>query len=91
MNVYTRSGWVERVDHLHESDICCDCDQPATVITNAGPRQCGDGDTIYWAQCEGCADETQCERIDAHRQAVFDCEPGFSIEIEDPQNYWSER
>jgi hypothetical protein len=51
MEVYTKHGWVLRENPellIHETDICCDCDNPATVVTNAGLD-------MFWAQCADCA------------------------------------
>ena len=75
------SAWVYRdADSCYPffaNDICCDCDQPAKVITDASPRSVyadHPATQILWGQCEGCATESRCQDIDAGRQADYDCE-----------------
>lgn len=73
LEVYTNNGW-EMVDPITLADqlglevLCCDCPEPATVITENGSP------TILWAQCDGCSDESRACNLDALRQAQMECE-----------------
>ena len=72
--VLTSKGW-ENLD-TEDPDVldgvtCCDCKRdPATEISD-------DDFSVLWAQCEGCAEETQAENQGARDQARYECEGDF--------------
>ena len=70
MNIYTRDGWQHNRDGLKEGDRCCECGEPATVLTRPDLRD----DKVLWAQCENCVQEMEAEMTELQRRKWQDGE-----------------